>query len=132
MKDYNKNKESSYIQYFDVKNLYGCAMSKKLPADNFECIKDICQFNEEFINEQRVYVMKKFMKDIFLKLMFNMLKNYMNFLMIYDFHWKQWKWKKLKKLQLFKTEYVIHIINLKQAEYLGLVLKKVHRVIKFN
>ena len=31
-----------------------------------------------------------------------------------------------------KTEYVIHIRNLKQALIHGLVLKKVHRVIKFN
>ena len=30
-----------------------------------------------------------------------------------------------------KTEYVIHIRNLKQALNHGLVLKKVHRVIKF-
>ena len=27
MKDYNKNKESSYIQYWDISNLYGWAMS---------------------------------------------------------------------------------------------------------
>ena len=31
-----------------------------------------------------------------------------------------------------KTEYVIHIINLKQALNHGLVLKKVHRVTKLN
>ena len=31
-----------------------------------------------------------------------------------------------------KTEYVIHIRNLKQALNHGLVLKKVHRMIKFN
>ena len=31
-----------------------------------------------------------------------------------------------------KTEYVIHIKNLKQALNHGLILKKVHRVIKFN
>ena len=31
-----------------------------------------------------------------------------------------------------KTEYVIHIRNVKQALNHGLVLKKVHRVIKFN
>ena len=31
-----------------------------------------------------------------------------------------------------KTEYLIHIRNLKQALNHGLVLKKVHKVIKFN
>ena len=31
-----------------------------------------------------------------------------------------------------KTEYVIHIRNLKQALNHGLILKKVHRVIKFS
>ena len=31
-----------------------------------------------------------------------------------------------------KTEYVIHIRNLKQALNHGLILKKVHRVIKFT
>ena len=31
MNDYNKNKESSYIQYLDANNLYDMAMSEKLP-----------------------------------------------------------------------------------------------------
>ena len=31
-----------------------------------------------------------------------------------------------------KNEYVIHIRNLKQALNQGLVLKKIHRIIKFN
>ena len=31
-----------------------------------------------------------------------------------------------------KSEYVIHIRNLRQALNQGLILKKVHRVIKFN
>ena len=50
MKDYDKNKESSYIQYWDANNLYGWAMLQKLPVNNFEWIKDTSQFNEDFIN----------------------------------------------------------------------------------
>ena len=39
MKDYNKNLESSYIQYLDTSNLYGWAMSQKLPVNNFKWLK---------------------------------------------------------------------------------------------
>ena len=62
--------------------------------------------------------MKKAIKDIFSKLMFNILKNYMNFVMIYHFYEKEWKLKKSKKLEANwhdKTENIIHIRNLKQA-----------------
>ena len=48
MKDYNKNKELPYFQYWDVNNLHGWAMSQKLPVNNFEWIKDNSQFNEDF------------------------------------------------------------------------------------
>ena len=48
MKDNDKNKESSYIQYWDVNNLYGWAVSQKLPVNNFEWIKDTSEFNEDF------------------------------------------------------------------------------------
>ena len=36
MKDYDKNKESSYLKDWDVNNLYGWTMSQKLPVNNFE------------------------------------------------------------------------------------------------
>ena len=41
MKNYDKNKDSSYIQYLDAKNLYGSAMSQKLLVDGFKW-KKIC------------------------------------------------------------------------------------------
>ena len=95
MKDYNKNNQSSYIQYWDVNNLHGWAMLQKLPANIFGLIKDICQFNEDFIKKA---IMKKVMKDIFLKLLLSTLTDYMNFLMIYHFYPKQSKLKKWKNL----------------------------------
>ena len=49
MKDYDKNKESSCLQYLDVNNLYGWAMSQKLPVNNFELIEDTSQLNEDFM-----------------------------------------------------------------------------------
>ena len=48
-KDYDKNKESSYLQYWDVNALYGWVMLQKLRVNTFEWIKDTSQFNEGFI-----------------------------------------------------------------------------------
>ena len=36
MKNYNKDKDSSQLMYLDANNLYGCAMSQKLPVDDFK------------------------------------------------------------------------------------------------
>ena len=41
MKNYNRNKESSYIEYWDVNNLNGWVMSQDLLAKHFEWIKKI-------------------------------------------------------------------------------------------
>ena len=49
MKDYYKNKESWYLQYWDVNNLYRWTMSQKLLVNNFEWIEDTCQFNKDFV-----------------------------------------------------------------------------------
>ena len=79
--------------------------------------------------------MKETVQDIFLKLTFNILKNYMSFIMIDHFLPERMKIPKVEKFDTNlsdKTEYVIHIRNLKQALDHGLILKKVCRVIKFN
>ena len=36
IENHDKNKESSYLQYWDVKNLYQLVMSQKLPVNSFE------------------------------------------------------------------------------------------------
>ena len=55
---------------------------QKLPVNNFKWVKDISKFDESFIE----VITKKVNKDTFLKLIFNILKNYINFTMIYDFY----------------------------------------------
>ena len=45
----DKNKESSYLKYWDVNNLHGSAMLQKHSVNNFKWIKDTSQFNEGFI-----------------------------------------------------------------------------------
>ena len=45
MKDYDRNKESSYLQYLDVNYLYTWAMSQKLPLNDSESVKDTAHFN---------------------------------------------------------------------------------------
>ena len=49
MKNYDENKESLYIQYLDANNLYGAAMSEKLPINGFKWVNDISGINEKFI-----------------------------------------------------------------------------------
>ena len=49
MKDYDENKESSYQIYTDYNNLYGKAMSLKLPVDGFEWVGDLSVIDEDFI-----------------------------------------------------------------------------------
>ena len=49
IKNYDENEESSYIQYLDASNLYGWAMSQKLPVSGFKWEKDMPKFTEEFI-----------------------------------------------------------------------------------
>ena len=51
MNGYDKNKESSYIQYWNKSNLDGLAMSQKLAGNKFEWIKYTSQFNEDFIKK---------------------------------------------------------------------------------
>ena len=49
MKDYDKNKKSSYITYMDANNLYGYAMSQKLSVDGFEWVENLSVIDEYFI-----------------------------------------------------------------------------------
>ena len=49
MKNYKKDKEESFLQHLDDNNLYGWAMSQKLPVGGFKWKKYISKFAKEFI-----------------------------------------------------------------------------------
>ena len=54
MKDYDKNKESSYITFVDANNLYEWAMLQKLPVDGFEWVEDLSVIDEDFEEDSDV------------------------------------------------------------------------------
>ena len=49
MKDYDTNKESFYLKYWNVNNLYGQAISQKLQVNKFEWIEDSSQFDKDLM-----------------------------------------------------------------------------------
>ena len=65
MKNHDKNKVSLFLLYLDANNLYGWAMSQKLPVDNFKWIEkdDLLKFDENFIknydeNSDKGYILE--------------------------------------------------------------------------
>ena len=135
MKDSDENKESSYLKYWDANNLYVWAMSQKLQGNKFEWIEYTSQYNEDLkrykkINEKNI--IKKMTKDIISKLMFDKkLYEFINDLRFLPVRMKIEKVEKPVTNLDDKIEYAIHIRNLKQALNHKLILKNVHRVIKY-
>ena len=131
MKNYDKNKESSYIQYLDANNLYGCAMSQKLPVNGFKWIKNVTEIDEKFIKNYDVDSDKGYILEVDVKYPRKLhdLHSDLPFLP------KRMKIDKCKNLVCNlhnKKKYVVHIRSLKLALNHGLRLKKVHRIIEVN
>ena len=131
MKEYDDNKPTNYLQYLDANNLYGWAMSQPLPTGGFRWVK--CDnWNPKKLVE-----------------MFSVEKNY-GYLPevdatypkeLHDLHndipfmCTKMKVNGVEKLipnMCDKNKYIIHIRALKQAIDHGLVLKKIHRFIRFR
>ena len=127
MKVLNETKPSTFIQYFDANNLYGWAMSQKVPIHGFKWID---------VDKSKVLkILQK--KDTNRGFIFEVYLDYPKSL--WDTHNdyplapEKIKIDKVDKLIcsfLPKKHYVLHYKNLKQYLQEGMILKKVHRGIK--
>ena len=120
--------------YLGANNLYGWGMSEDIPVDGFQWVKDLSQFNEDFIKNYD----KNSNKGYFLELDVKYPKNLFNLHKDLRFLPERKKIKNVEKLVCDiedKEKSVVHIRALKQAlnnENHGLKLKQVHRVFQFN
>ena len=129
MEDYDKTKPSTFIQYPDANNLYGCAMSQKLPTHGFKWINvdesSVLKFLEKKDTNQG------FIFEVDLEHPSSLWKLHND----YPLAPEKVKIDKTEKLIcsfLPKKNYVLHYKNLKQYLEEGMILKKVHRGIKFK
>ena len=130
-KGYNKNLPSKYLMYLDANNLYGCAMSEKLPTHGFKWLS--CGEMEKLFNNQVIQVWEKIPCILVVDLEYP--ENLHNLHNDYPFCPERVKCKngveKLIPNLNDKTKYIIHYKNLIQCLRAGMKLKKIYRGIKF-
>ena len=133
MNNHDKNNESLYLEYLEASNLYGWAMSQKLPVRNFKWAgkDDISKFDEELIKNYDEDSDQGYILEVDVKYPENirMLHSDLAFLP------ERMKINKSTKLVCNihnKENYVVHIRALTQALNHGLKLTNVHRIIQFD
>ena len=131
MKDYDKYKESSYLMYWDVKNLCEWEMSQRLPIDGLKLVKNTSQGNEDSIKNYNKDSDEGYFLEVGIQYPEELHKLH-NDLFLLTERMKIEKVGKLVTNMDDKKEDVIHIKILKQALCHELVLRKTHRFIKFN
>ena len=123
------NKLIHHINVFRSKLFIWMGNVKKLPVNGFKWENDLLRFNEDFI--------KNYNEDVeyFLEVDVEYPKQLWSSHKDLSFLPEGRKLEKVEKLVCNiedKEKYVIHIRALKQGLNNGLILKDVHRVIKFN
>ena len=131
MKNYDENKESSFLIYDDANNLYGFAMCKKLPVSDFKWVDDLSIFTEDFIKnyDEEDDTGYLFVVDVEYPKNLHKLHSDLPFLP------ERMKINNCTKLVCNlndKENYPVHVLALKQALNHGLKLTKVHSVIEFR
>ena len=128
MKDFDETKPSTFIQYLDANNLYGWAMSQKLPTHGFKWI-DVDKTSVLKLLEKKD-TNQGFIFEVDLEYPSLLWKSHND----YPLATERIKIDKVDKLIcsfLPKKHYVLNYKNLKQYLEEGMILKKVHRGLKF-
>ena len=128
MKDYNPNKPSSFIPYLDANGLYAWAMSQKLPTHGFKWI-DVDKTSVMKLLEKKD-TNQGYIFEVDLDYPKSLWKSHNDYPLAPE-RIKIDKTDKLICSFLPKKHYVLHYKNLKQYLEEEMILKKVHRGIKF-
>ena len=131
MKDYDKTKLSKFLMYLDANNLYGWAMTLKLPVHSFKWMsnKEI----ENIFNNRIVQVWEKTpcILEVDLEYPEELHDLHNDYPLCPERVECDNGVKKLIPNLRHKNNYVIHYKNLIQCLRLGMKLKKIHRSLKF-
>ena len=130
MKNYDKNKESTYLQYNDANNLYGGAMSRKLPVRNFEWIEkdDTSKFDEEFVKNYDENSDIEYLLEVDVEYPIHIRAQHSDLPFLPE-RMKINECTKRVCTTKDKENYVVHISALKQPLNHELKLIKVHKII---
>ena len=145
---YNEKEESSYIMYFDANNLYGWAMSQKLPYGNFRWIPcpeyiNLDSYNENSAKGLILEVHLEYPEELHhfhndypyapekISVQKEMLSDYCREILERE-KMSIGGVRKLIPTLMKREKYVLHYRNLQLYLSLGLKLKKIHRALEFS
>ena len=148
MNDYDPKKQSTFISYLDMNNLYGWAMSEYLPYEGFKWLKNVDKFDVMSINEKSPigYLLEVDLEypdklhelhndyplaPEKLAISYDMLSDYCKKIAD-EYEIKVGDVEKLIPNLGNKTNYVLHYRNLQLYLSLGMKLTKIHRVLKLK